>query len=485
MDYRISNIEGSFDPMISAERSAEKPYGYRYAFQGQERDDEVNGVGNSYTAMHWQYDPRLGRRWNIDPLTGKYPWQSPFATFNNNPIRFSDPLGLEGVDEVEAVKESEKNPPTVYGGKEVVIEEYGGKAPEPVGDDLSQNPTNAEEPIESDINIPVINDWYKSRTSSGQTVSAAPYTISSNPDYSPSIDYKSLTERGVNSLGLSLSASGFYAAYQETQFVKNGMWMAKNGNWFPMTKQPNGYTGPRSTALNQAKYWKAAGTKVFFVGAGISTLQFISDPTVNQGVQSVSDIGMGALGVWGGLPGAAFSGAYYADQFFQLAFPGYMEFRKELSSIKIPENSPAYMGSDGIFVCFVAGTKVSLVDSGLVNIEDVRPGDKVYSFNESTKDVEVNTVTKSICSIASDLFVLSAGSQILNVTGRHPFYVYGKGWVTAQDLKIDDQLLTISGAKINIDAIRRVKGTETVYNIEVEGNHNYYVTPIKILVHNK
>ncbi|MBA3899878.1 MAG: hypothetical protein H0X62_06650, partial [Bacteroidetes bacterium] len=67
---------------------------YRYAFNGQEKDDEVSGNGNSYTAEYWQYDPRLGRRWNVDPVI--YPWQSPYAAYNNNPVYFADPNGLEG-----------------------------------------------------------------------------------------------------------------------------------------------------------------------------------------------------------------------------------------------------------------------------------------------------------------------------------------------------------------------------------------------------
>jgi RHS repeat-associated protein len=70
---------------------------YRYGGAGgQEMDNEVSGVGNSYTAHFWQYDPRLGRRWNVDPIT--YPWQSSYAAFNNNPIIYVDPLGLEGID---------------------------------------------------------------------------------------------------------------------------------------------------------------------------------------------------------------------------------------------------------------------------------------------------------------------------------------------------------------------------------------------------
>ncbi|MBK8659365.1 MAG: hypothetical protein IPN22_10995 [Bacteroidetes bacterium] len=68
--------------------------GYRYGFNGQEKDDEVYGSGNINTAEFWQYDTRLGRRWNVDPLT--YEWQSSYAAFNNNPVYFNDPLGLQG-----------------------------------------------------------------------------------------------------------------------------------------------------------------------------------------------------------------------------------------------------------------------------------------------------------------------------------------------------------------------------------------------------
>ncbi len=65
--------------------------GYRYGFGGQEADNEVYGQGNAYTAKFWEYDPRLGRRWNIDPVPD--PSQSSYACFNNNPIAFNDVNG--------------------------------------------------------------------------------------------------------------------------------------------------------------------------------------------------------------------------------------------------------------------------------------------------------------------------------------------------------------------------------------------------------
>lgn len=67
---------------------------YRYAYNGMERDNEVSGIGNSYTTEFRQYDPRLGRWKSLDPYRFEFPWQSPYAAFDNNPIFFTDRLGL-------------------------------------------------------------------------------------------------------------------------------------------------------------------------------------------------------------------------------------------------------------------------------------------------------------------------------------------------------------------------------------------------------
>ena len=71
-----------------------QPEGYRFGFNGQEKDDEVNGIGNFNMAEYWEYDTRLGRRWNLDPILS--PDQSPYSCFNGNPIFYSDPSGQQG-----------------------------------------------------------------------------------------------------------------------------------------------------------------------------------------------------------------------------------------------------------------------------------------------------------------------------------------------------------------------------------------------------
>jgi RHS repeat-associated protein len=104
---KTSSVKTVFSNDLNRDSGFPKNYfkAYRYGFNGQERDDEVSGAGNSYTAEFWQYDPRIGRRWNIDPVN--YPWQSSYSCFNSNPILYQDPNGLYGTKrEAKRQKES-------------------------------------------------------------------------------------------------------------------------------------------------------------------------------------------------------------------------------------------------------------------------------------------------------------------------------------------------------------------------------------------
>src|ERR1017187_5382601 len=44
----------------------------RFLFNGMEQDPEIDGItGADYTATNWEYDARLGRRWNLEPEAKK------------------------------------------------------------------------------------------------------------------------------------------------------------------------------------------------------------------------------------------------------------------------------------------------------------------------------------------------------------------------------------------------------------------------------
>jgi hypothetical protein len=92
---------------------------YRYGMNGQEKVDEV--APGHYIAEYWEYDSRIGRRWNRDPVV-KY-FESPYAAFANNPIWFADPLGA---DTITFTKSSWSAPAPKSGLDNVQFKPLGG-----------------------------------------------------------------------------------------------------------------------------------------------------------------------------------------------------------------------------------------------------------------------------------------------------------------------------------------------------------------------
>lgn len=79
-------------------RSITPVNGYRYGFNGMEKDDEAKGAGNSYDFGARIYDPRIGKWMSIDPSVRKYPEWSPYNFAVDNPIRYIDPDGKDPID---------------------------------------------------------------------------------------------------------------------------------------------------------------------------------------------------------------------------------------------------------------------------------------------------------------------------------------------------------------------------------------------------
>jgi len=69
--------------------------GYRYGFNGKEKDDEMSGSGNQYDYGFRIYNPKLGRFLSTDPLARNFPNLSPYQYASNRPIDGVDLDGLE------------------------------------------------------------------------------------------------------------------------------------------------------------------------------------------------------------------------------------------------------------------------------------------------------------------------------------------------------------------------------------------------------
>ena len=150
------------------------------------------------------------------------------------------------------------------------------------------------------------------------------------------------------------------------------------------------------------------------------------------------------------------------------------------NNLKIGEKEFAHL-----FFCFVAGTKVK-TENGFKNIEDIKIGEKVYSFNLDNNEIELKEVLELIHSSAKDTYKMTIGGKTVEMTSKHQVYIVDKGWTRAYNIKIGDMMLSANGDKVKITNIEHIKYDEPIntYNLTVEDNSNYFVTDIQVLVHN-
>ncbi len=93
-DFKVEELQ---EQVFAANCEPYSTGGYRYGFQGQERDDEVKGNGNTYNYKFRMHDPRLGRFFAVDPLTHKFPHYTPYQ-FSGNKLVHA--IELEGAEEL-------------------------------------------------------------------------------------------------------------------------------------------------------------------------------------------------------------------------------------------------------------------------------------------------------------------------------------------------------------------------------------------------
>lgn len=148
--------------------------------------------------------------------------------------------------------------------------------------------------------------------------------------------------------------------------------------------------------------------------------------------------------------------------------------------------------------CFVAGTKITLGDGSLVNIEDVKIGDSVLSYNfrsalsepQPVEGIGAKKVQKTVTYSFED-------GTALEATLDHPLFCAKHGWVSSNpDYTSAVYNLSTKLASVGCEITRQDKSSvkvvditindkETVvYNLKtVAVNHNFYAN--EYLVHNR
>tara|TARA_Y100001936_G_C16055731_1_gene660858 strand:- start:853 stop:1773 length:921 start_codon:yes stop_codon:yes gene_type:complete len=129
--------------------------------------------------------------------------------------------------------------------------------------------------------------------------------------------------------------------------------------------------------------------------------------------------------------------------------------------------------------CFTKGTKVK-TPLGYATIESLKKGDLVKSYDTKVEAKVDSEVTETFLHENHDGYLVINGN--IKTTSNHPFYSNGD-WVDAGELSVGDKILHVDGLEHTVESIENYDDTIDVYNIEVDGNHNYYAE--NYLVHNK
>lgn len=139
--------------------------------------------------------------------------------------------------------------------------------------------------------------------------------------------------------------------------------------------------------------------------------------------------------------------------------------------------------------CFVADTPVLLCDGATQPIDEIEPGDTVWSRDPETgefgcREVVALKVTPEQRVLSVEVSTAQGGSEIFGVTAEHPFRVVGEGWKPAEKLKPGDEIFTSAGGWMRVTGSTWQAHTQTVYNFEVADFHTYFVGDGGAWVHN-
>ncbi|MEI7726952.1 MAG: SUMF1/EgtB/PvdO family nonheme iron enzyme [Bacteroidota bacterium] len=152
--------------------------------------------------------------------------------------------------------------------------------------------------------------------------------------------------------------------------------------------------------------------------------------------------------------------------------------------------------------CFIAGTKITMADGTLKNIEEIKAGEKVKSVKTETMEVVVETVEKTYANPPSaDLTKISFSNGVTNTNTRvHPYWVVGKGWscvdrvafkdtkgFSAEPLAVGNQCLIVENGRLMPVTITNIEDQTSLalptFNFTVSHTNCYFANGV--LVHNK
>jgi hypothetical protein len=123
-------------------------------------------------------------------------------------------------------------------------------------------------------------------------------------------------------------------------------------------------------------------------------------------------------------------------------------------------------------------------------IETFQVGDEILTRLEWEPDapVLVSQVEARFENVARIWHLHLASGQVIRTTAEHPFYVDGRGWLPAGELRPGDLLVSHDGQRVAVAELYDTGQYERVYNLAIRSFHTYFVCdeswPFSIWAHN-
>ncbi|MDD4156563.1 MAG: polymorphic toxin-type HINT domain-containing protein [Candidatus Cloacimonetes bacterium] len=368
---------------------------------------------------------------SVDPLSDKYPSLSPYAYCANNPVILKDPNGMS-IDEWDFDVET---------GKSTYVSNKGG--------DNTQH----------------INFKYK-----GETISTSFATTKSEAN----VFRESMNNRNESweLVGMGLYMGGSFAGVGGAQ--------GRIGNYTIFSES------------NKTFDFKDFGSNFgydFGVSAGVLLIYGSSDFKGTDLEGYSAGFNFGAHKFEGSFQTSATEKGTPTFNYGVVSFGAAYSvlgggFGVSRTTVKERETNLYYGPRPGVGYCFAAGTLIYMKNE-FKEIQDIKVGDSICSYDIENDLIHYSVVTKAYVAESDSIYKLNISGNEIFVTAQHPFYVKDKGWILTKDLDIGDAFFSGNNEKIALLSKENISWKSKVYNLEVDGFHNYFITNKKVLVHNK